>query len=149
MWITLSKSDLANRLSETELRRVSEAKLADGQTGDGVIAEVIADVVRVVRGYAAKRNSLGPDGTIPDETKDAALAIVRMRVFTRLPDLDLLGEDRRAEARDANTLLRSLAAGVLVIEQAAESSGEQSGGVDFDVVTKTDRVATRERLSGL
>lgn len=149
-WITLTSADLRNRLSDVEFSSVGEAQLAAGQTVESVLAEVFEGVVRLIRGHAARKNTLGPAGTIPDETKDAALAILRFRVFTRLPDLGLLSDDRRTEYKDAMKLLDALGRGDFVIEAPAEASTEISAATSASevVMARPDHVGGG-RLAGL
>lgn len=150
MWVPITIADVKSVLSDTEYDKITNAKLAPGQTGAGVVLESIARVVRMVRGKARIKNSLGQAGTIPDEVMDAALAILRQRIFTRIPNVGLLGEDRRSEVRDANALLRDLAKGDLEIESPAEESDEISGatGGSEVVMSRPDNVGG-SRLSGL
>jgi hypothetical protein len=133
-WITPTIDSLKGRLSDVELTKVGNAKLAPGQTLESVLAEVMEGVVRVVRGHAANKNLLGPAGTIPDELKDAFFAIVRFRVFTRLPNLGLIGEDRRTEYNSAEKLLAALAKGDFKIEQPETVSQERMAGTASEIV---------------
>ena len=88
---------------------MTSASLPDGVTAAEIIADELSRTVAQVRGFvsANKSNALGDGETIPDELKDAALVIVRYKVFTRLPGMKaLLDELRVKEYEEATRLLR-------------------------------------------
>lgn len=110
MWVPVTEQSILSKLSSPELNALRTAATAPGQ-GDP-LGEVIAQVVREVRGHVAacKANRLGPAGTIPDELLGAAINRVRYELATRLPVTTLLTEPRIAANDQANTLLRDTAA---------------------------------------
>jgi hypothetical protein len=148
-WITLAESDVITKLSGPEIAAMKTAALQAAQANP--LPEVIAQVVKEIRGYVAAcaQNQLGDGETIPDELLGAAISRVRYELATRLPVASLLTEDRRTANADALTRLRDVAACRFAIEQPATPSDQVITGPAVEVVTKTKRQATRAKLSGL
>lgn len=119
-WISVTADDIGTRLAGPELDAVRSAALAEGQVDPlpGIVSAVVAEV----RGYVAahRSNRLGPPDTIPDELLNAALALVRGRLLSRLPVASLDTDPRRKEVESAERLLREVAAGRFVVSLPAE-----------------------------
>lgn len=150
-WITLETSNLLTVLSGAEFNALKSAALADSQDDDAVVAEQIETVTNRVRSYVSGNaaNTLGPDGTIPQELKHAALVLIRNGVFTRLPALESLNtESRAAEVRSAEAQLKDASNGTLRIAQPETAGTEQVGG-SMEVLTTPTRTASRENTRGL
>lgn len=148
-WITLTESDVVTKLSGPEIAALKSAALQAGQTNP--LPEIITQVVKEIRGYiaACSRNVLGDGETIPDELLGAAITRIRFELATRLPAA-LLTEDRRTANANALTQLRDVAACRFSIVPASEPATEQAaGGNAAEVVSGTNRRATREKLEGL
>ncbi|MDR1427275.1 MAG: DUF1320 family protein [Bifidobacteriaceae bacterium] len=129
MWVPVTEQSILSKLSSPELAALRTAATAPGQ-GDP-LAEVIAQVVREVRGHVAacKANRLGPAGTIPDELLGAAVNRVRYELATRLPVASLLTDPRIAANDQANTLLRDTAACRFSLEPPDTPSPEKQATV--------------------
>lgn len=117
-WIPVTADDIGTRLADPELDAARNALVAAGDPLPDIVSAVVAEV----RGRVAanRANRLGPAGTIPDELLNAALALVRGRLLSRLPVASLMTEDRRAEIKSAEQLLRDVAAGSFVVSLPAE-----------------------------
>jgi hypothetical protein len=147
MWITLQPDDLASRLSEAEYNALQSA--ATGIYGN-TVPTVLADVVKEVRGRVAAcaRNTLGPEGTIPDELKAAALALARWRCLSRLPGMRALQDEaRRAEYNDALALLADVARCSFAIVAPESPLPADLGGTLPSIGTKPLSF-TRDQQSG-
>jgi len=151
-WETLTIADLKTYLSGSEYDGITAAALASGQDADEVVESVIADTVQMVRGYVAgcTQNTLGSGATIPNELRQAALALVRSAVFTRLPGMQALNDETRQEAtRTAMQQLRDAGACKLRIEQPATASEQVIAGPAVELVNSRTRTVTRETMGGL
>jgi len=149
-WTTLTSDDVKNRLSGAEYSGVTSAALASGQTAEGVVAEQITGVVNYVRGFVPASVPRGDGETIPDEMKDAALAMIVYRILTRLPSLKLLLDDARKSANEAaEKLLRDMAAGRFRLIAPTDAAASQAAGARIAQVGTTTRRATRETMTGL
>ena len=149
-WTTLDSDDVKNRLSGAEYAGVTSAALASGQTAAGVVAEQISGVVNYVRGFVPASVPRGDGETIPDELKDAALAMIVYRILTRLPSLKLLLDDARKSANEAaEKLLRDVAAGRFRLIAPTDPAASQAAGATIAQVGTTTRKATRQTMNGL
>lgn len=148
-WITLSSADLA--AVTAELATVKSIMLPGGVTADEVIAQELESTAALVRGFKPSSISLGPDGTIPLELKDAALAITRVKVFTRVKALNqFLTDARLTEKKDALELLKLWQAGKFAVVASAESATDQPQTASgAQLITRTTRRFTRTTLYGL
>lgn len=131
-WITLTPTDVLSVLSAPEKQGITTAALAEGQTAEGLLAVQLSETVDLVRGYVAAcaSNKLGPAGTIPPRLKAVTLFLLRYRIFSRVPGLDgLLGKSREEEWKDAQTMLRDVAACRFAVEdpQGDSTSGGPTG----------------------
>jgi hypothetical protein len=151
MWLTLTIDRLATKLSSAEFASVTAAQLPDGSFAEDVLAEEIERTVAMVRGYVSgnRENTLGEGETIPSELEDAALAILRHKIFTRIPGLKrLLDEGRVREYEDALQQLSHTASGRFRITPPTTAAVEQPAGPTITVVTRPIRINTREKWSG-
>lgn len=105
-WITLTPDDLQGRLTAGEIATLT-AVAGNGDT----LQRVIDEVTDEVRGYAGSAGPVGTDGTIPSETKNAALSLVVLRYLSQTPSSKLITETRTKAAETALTLLRDVAVG--------------------------------------
>jgi hypothetical protein len=130
MWIELIEAHLLTRMSGVELDRLRSAVLEEGQADP--VQDVFDQVTRKVRSRVAAcmQNKLGPEGTIPDELLDDALALCVMKVMTRPGGTTIDPEEQRAkDAVQAEANLRDAANCKIAIEQppVAEESTEVIG----------------------
>jgi hypothetical protein len=125
MWIPLTEPAVLSKLSGPELAAMKTAAIASGQANP--LPEVIAQVTREIRGYAAacSKNTLGPSATIPDELLGAAINRVRYELATRLPVASLLTQVRQDANRDALRMLERASECKVTLEQPAVASTEK------------------------
>lgn len=152
MWITLTEADVLGRLSRPELTALTSAAKATSQTSEGILATAIEVVTRKVRGYVGgcSKNKLGDGNTIPDELTDAALALVRNHLFTRLPGMaDLNDTIRQKETENATAELKDVARCLIAIVAPETAAPQQPAGPAIQLVSSRKRQATRTKTSGL
>lgn len=124
-WITLTEANVITKLSGPEIAAMKTAATQSGQANP--LPEVIAQVVREIRGYVAacERNRLGEGTTIPNELEGAAITRIRYELATRLPVASLLTEDRRRANESAIQLLRDVARCAFLIVPPEEEAEDQ------------------------
>lgn len=143
IWITLTEDDVLTRLAGPELSAYRTAAKASGQADP--LPEIISGVVQEARGRVAKAGYTAEDeDAIPEQIKHHVLAIIRYRLVTRLP-LEVK-ESRRKEYEDAMQFLREVAAGDVVLDDAA--SGTMSTG-SSQVISSRPTGITSTSLKGL
>ena len=148
-WITPAESDLLLAISGAELAALRKAALATGQADP--VAPSMYNAAQTVRGYVAAchQNTLGPEGTVPDELLQALADTTVCNIIKRVPGYDI--SEPRQTARDAATaLLKDVAACKFALAQP-ETAGEEtmSGGAPISVVNSVTRNATRANLDSL
>ncbi len=142
-WIAITESYVQGRLSGPELTAVKTAALAQGQSNP--VTDAIVRVVDEMRGYiAAGGVTLGAGNTIPEKLLDAALAMIRYRICTRIPAAGLLTEARKNEYDGALRLLERVADGKFLVEEPTTADTESSGSPSPQV---EDRTLTMDRSS--
>jgi phage gp36-like protein len=81
-WINLSQDDVLASINNAELTAAISTAIAQGQVSP--LTVLMPDVIQEVRGYVRRRNTLGPDGAIPAELKNAAIDIIIYRCACRV-----------------------------------------------------------------
>lgn len=108
-----------------ELSSFRAAALATGQS-DPIAAQILL-VVDLVRGYIAgcERNTLGPDGTVPEKLVGVTLDLLVLEVEKRCAGKLIDPQGHRAEAaRTAMSILRDVAACRFAIDVPDDESDE-------------------------
>ena len=146
-WKILDETSVLSRLTDTEATALKTAATRGGQPD--VVAEIIGQVVSDWRGLLRRHHVLAEGATIPSEIESHVLAEIRYRLFTRLPGMKALLDERRvAEWDEANRTKGRLKDYVFEDAPAAESAAKTpQAGVEL---TKVDgRIFTRETMRGL
>jgi hypothetical protein len=144
-WITLTDKDAASRFAIYEWEAMTATARESG-VGD-VIQRSIDRVTARVRSYvrSCHQNTLGPDGTIPNELHSAATALLMEDIATNLPASGvIMDEGRRMTVSEAKTELRMVAKCELLVALSDTTSNDTSviddggyGGeeyIDFSVL---------------
>ena len=143
MWITLVPADFASRLTAGEIAQIARAN-AQGDNR----AEILTEVTNEVRGYVARRNPLGLPGTIPEELKNAALAIATARFINQFPDSGLLTRSREDAVVNAEKLLVATSKGDFAIVNSDNAAAEQPD-VPLPSISRERRRFTEREERGL
>ena len=117
-WITITEAQALAALSGAEQTALAAQNTRDAKADPvpAIITAVTRDARSAVRAY--RGNSLGPDGTIPDEMLQAALAIIRYELLNQLPLAKTLLTQTRIDAKkDADAFFDKVAKGTRSIEQ--------------------------------
>jgi len=129
-WITLTDKDAASRFAIYEWEAMT-ATARDSGVGD-VIQRSIDRVTARVRSYirSCHQNTLGPDGTIPDELHSAAVALLMEDIATNLPASGvIMDEGRRMTVSEAKSELKMVAKCELLVA-LSETTSTNSPAVD-------------------
>src|ERR1051325_10661876 len=120
-WLPITSDDVKTRLSSEEVELLQTAATDEGQADP--LPEVINQVTDECRGYIAAKagNTLGPAGTLPPQTRSAAISMIVWRLAGRLA-IGKAGEMMRSPSRqqdyqDAISMLKDIAKGSMAVEQ--------------------------------
>lgn len=143
-WVTLTITDIQQKLSSAELTAVNTLVLVAGQVSP--VTEVIAGVISEIRGRLRNRTPLETGETIPESWKQNAIAVIRGRLCTRLPVKSLSDPRREKEYDDAMEAFRQL--GPIMPETPVVVDTTEAGAPAPQFNT-TERVFTRDTMDGL
>lgn len=146
MWRTLTEADILGVLNASETAAYKVA--AKSRTQD-VLADAIRGVVNQCRGYIADHaaNRLAEGVTLPERTHLSALHIIRVEIITRL-DMEV-SKDRADAKRDAIRFFERVSEGLVGIEQPTGAVDDTGSAPMMKTGSSRERMATREKLSGL
>lgn len=150
MWRAITEDDVESSMAGPELDAIRRAAGdADGEDEDKLPA-IIAAVTDEARAHIedCAENRLGPAGTVPERVIHHAIAIIRVRLLSRV-NMDT-GDLRTAEYRDAVAFFRRVSECRVKIE--APDAGQvvdESVKPSVDVVTSTEQQMQKDNLGGL
>ena len=117
-WFLLTPESLQSKVNGPELGALRAAAVRGGQPDP--LQEILTEVVQEVRGHVAAGGfALGPAGFIPENLLGAVLALIRYRLYTRLPGARSITDARWHDNEDALMLLRQVARGHFQITENA------------------------------
>lgn len=150
-WIDLTEDLIANRVTAPELSALKTAAKGAGQSGAGILAAAISAVCREVRSYCPPSVNRGDGETIPDEAEHIALAVLRNRLFSRIPNLarQFYDDLRKSEYEDGVDWLKAWARGERHVVAPVTPSDSQAAVAFMKVVSVPRRRASRDQLAGL
>ena len=115
-WLLLTPETLQPKVNGPELGALRAAALRGGQPDP--LQEILSEVILEIRGHVAAGGfGLGPADTLPENLLGAALALIRYRLYTRLPGARSITDARWHDNEDALMLLRQVARGHFQISE--------------------------------
>lgn len=144
-WISITEDLVKTRLTGPELTALKSAATASGQTG--VLADVISGVVKEWRGRMRRWHTLAAGSTVPDELEHHVLAMVRYRLFTRLPGMKGLLDELRV--REYDDVVKAQANLEDMVFEAATTPETTAAGVPAPSFNKAEREMSRDQQAGL
>lgn len=150
-WSEITETEAkAAGLTGPELNAARTVALASGITDSFVYVRdrVVAEVRGRVK--ACPRNTqMGPEGTIPDECMEHALALLIARLARRIPGRVVLTPERADAEKSALQFLRDVAACEVAITPPTTASDEPSASPSLHIIKAPARKASASDLSGL
>jgi hypothetical protein len=115
-WVILTAGMLQSRIAAPEYNLFTSSAIQGGQSDP--VPQILADISQQVRAAIRSGNqvALGPAGTIPASTKNAALTLAKWEVYARVPTLRTFLETLRPEKDAAERYLMKLAEGAITPE---------------------------------
>lgn len=146
-WIELTEMEVLSRLANDEVEALKTA--ATNSEQPDVVSKIISMCVQEWRGLIRRHHAVSGGNTIPAELEGHVLADIRYRLFTRLPGMKALLDDRRvAEWDESNRTKGRLKDYVFETPDTSEATAEMpQAGIE---IAKVDaRIFTRESMRGL
>ncbi len=146
MWRAITSTDMLGVLNASEAAAYQTAAIGAGQDP---LADATTQVVNQARGYIADHpaNNLAAGETLPERAILPALHLIRVELLTRL-DLEV-SKDRATAASNALQFFRDVAAGKVALEQPDGELDTQTAAPTIETLASRDRIASRDKLSGL
>lgn len=124
-------------MADEEIEMLNEVDHGSDENPENKLSAILIQVTTRIRGQVAActANTLGSDGTVPDEVEDAAVAIARHRFLSSVPNFDeAQGEMRKEEYRDAIRFMQDVAKCLVSIVPpgSADDSGAYGGDAILD-----------------
>lgn len=147
-WIMLTAAMLQSRISAPEYERLTSSLIQYGQSDP--VPSLLDDVTERVRNAirSGGRVGLGATDTIPASLRDAALSIVKYRLFGRVSILRSLAEMAKDDAEAAERQLERIEDGKTLVEGPSTVS-ESAAGKHGTAHDAPDRTTKRSDLDGL
>jgi hypothetical protein len=149
-WRAITNQDILTKLSADELAQVR----AQASEGTDPVSDAVALVVERVRGSIAanSKNTMGPEGTLPERLIDAAVALMVPALYGRTAGLLIdLNDVRKEAAKEATALLREVARGLFAVELPATGpvAEEDARSAAAELVSGGGPTLRRDDLAGL
>ena len=146
-WKIIDETNVLSRITDAEATAVKTAAIRIGQPD--AVAKIISQVIQDWRGLLRRHHVLAEGATIPAEIESHVLAEIRYRLFTRLPGMKALLDERRvAEWDEANKTKGRLKDYVFEDAATAEAAAVMpNAGIELTEIPS--RIFTRETLRGL
>lgn len=142
-WTVLTEPLLLSVINNSELEKARQVAQQAGQSDP--VDPVLDQVTALVRGYVRRKYELEASG-VPPSLVAISLDIVAYRIGSRLSSK--LSEGRKGAYEDAMKLLREVASGDFVVEDAVTIS-ESAEVAPVEIVSKLSRKTTRQKLEGI
>ncbi len=128
-WNTLATTDVTAEMLPDEVTMLNTI-----QGSSGILSALLTTVLGELQAQIlVGGNQIGQVGTIPDQMRGDAIAIVRWRWFCSLPKTDLQSEFRRQQYNEAMKRLERIREGKEKVEIPA--SAQSATGPSFRVET--------------
>lgn len=113
-WIKFTPAEADSLIGPKEMEAIQTHLNLDAKS------DVLQGVISMIRGYCAAKGSLGPDGTIPPECRQALRSLYRYSLLSSLPVGTLLTEARQKEKESAEGFLKAIGKGEVAITRPTE-----------------------------
>lgn len=144
-WISLTVADVNTRLAGAELTALQSAALATGQPDP--TEDIVGKVIKECRGRLRNQTRLEEGNTIPDNWAHHCLAVIRYRLYTRLPLAQFLTAPRQREYDDAMEAFKQL--GPILPDEPTVAEAAPAVVAALPHITPRTLQFTREAQSGL
>lgn len=148
MWRELTEDDIyGGAMMGPELDALRAAAHRAGD--DDALPDTMEKAVDWARGFIGdcSKNRLAPGLTVPERVIHSLAAIVRVRVLTRL-DITV-SDGRMTEYKSAEKFFIRVSECKVSIEQPEGAIADDGNNETIEVISSSEREATRDKLRGL
>ncbi len=137
-WNTLATTDITAEILPDEVTMLNTI-----QGSTSILTTILATVTAELQSQIlVGGNQIGQSGTVPDQIRGDAIAIVRWRWFNSLPKTDLQSEFRRAQYDDAVKRMRKIREGMEKVEIPAQPQSVTGPSFRMEAIRRGHRLDT-------
>jgi len=139
-WNTLATTDVTAEILPDEVTALNTIEGSDTIL-NAILATVLAELQAQI---LVGGNQIGASGTVPDQIRGDAIAIVRWRWFCSLPKTDLQSEFRKAQYETAQKRMEKIRDGKEKVEIPAAAQNVTGPSFRVETVRRGHEVRTHD-----
>jgi hypothetical protein len=137
-WNTLATTDITAEILPDEVTMLNTI-----QGGSSILSTILATVTaEILAQILVGGNQIGQPGTVPDQIRSDAIALVRWKWFCSLPKTDLQSEFRRAQYEEAVKRMAKIREGGEKVEIPAQPQNVIGPSFRMEAIRRGHRLST-------
>jgi hypothetical protein len=137
-WNTLTTADITAEILPDEVNALNTV-----QGSAAILTALLSTVTAEVQAQIlVGGNQIGPAGTVPDQIRSDAIALVRWKWFCSLPKTDLQSDFRQAQYEEAIKRMKEIREGREKVEIPAQTQGVSGPSFRMEAVRRGHRLGT-------
>jgi hypothetical protein len=137
-WNTLATTDITAEILPDEVTMLNTI-----QGSSSILSTILSTVTaEILAQILVGGNQIGQPGTVPDQIRSDAIALVRWKWFCSLPKTDLQSEFRRAQYDDAVKRLAKIREGEEKVEIPAQPQDVTGPSFRMEAIRRGHRLDT-------
>ncbi len=137
-WNTLAAADVTAEILPDEVTMLNTI-----QGSSSILSTILATITAEIQaGILVGGNQIGPVGTVPDQIRSDAIAMVRWKWFCSLPKTDLQSDFRRAQYDESVKRMEKIREGREKVEIPANPQNVTGPSFRVEAIRRGHRVST-------
>ena len=137
-WNTLATTDITAEILPDEVTLLNTV-----QGSSSILSAILSTVTaEILAGILVGGNQIGQPGTVPDQIRSDAIALVRWKWFCSLPKTDLQSDFRRAQYDEAVKRLAAIREGKEKVEIPANPQNVTGPSFRMEAIRRGHRLST-------
>ena len=137
-WNTLATTDITAEILPDEVTMLNNI-----QGSSSILAAILSSVTAEIQsGILVGGNQIGQPGTVPDQIRSDAIALVRWKWFCSLPKTDLQSDFRRAQYDEAVKRMEKIREGGEKVEFPANPQNVAGPSFRMEAIRRGHRLST-------
>ena len=138
MWNTLATTDITAEILPDEVTLLNTI-----QGSSSILATILSTVTaEILAGILVGGNQIGQPGTVPDQIRSDAIALVRWKWFCSLPKTDLQSDFRRAQYDEAVKRMEKIRDGKEKVEIPTQPQNVTGPSFRMEAIRRGHRLST-------
>jgi len=138
MWNTLATTDITAEILPDEVTLLNTV-----QGSSSILSAILSSVTAEIQaGILVGGNQIGQPGTVPDQIRSDAIALVRWKWFCSLPKTDLQSDFRHAQHDEAVKRMEKIRDGKEKVEIPANPQNVTGPSFRMEAIRRGHRLGT-------